>query len=188
MAEFDWTDEAIKKLTTLWEEGHSTAEIGRRMSCSKDAVVSKAHRLDLPGRPSPIKKDLTHKPKKPRVIGSGSTLQFLASTQITHPTVEKDPVISPVNTTTFIISPLSYMSGGEVTNEGTDAKPGAVQHSFTNPLQISPARTCQWPIGEPKSKTFRLCADAVVDRTTPYCPEHTVVAYVKVRDRRNDAA
>ncbi|QYU68227.1 hypothetical protein J4558_25925 [Leptolyngbya sp. 15MV] len=41
----DWSVEAIERLKALWAEGHSTAEIGRRMGISKNAVVGKAHRL-----------------------------------------------------------------------------------------------------------------------------------------------
>jgi GcrA cell cycle regulator len=41
----EWNEEAILRLRTLWGEGHSTAEIGRRMGVSKNAVVGKAHRL-----------------------------------------------------------------------------------------------------------------------------------------------
>ena len=54
-SEFEWTDDTIRELRQLWSEGHSTAEIGRRMGISKNAVVGKAHRLDLPARPSPIR-------------------------------------------------------------------------------------------------------------------------------------
>ncbi len=54
----DWTEEAISRLRGLWQEGLSTAEIGRRMSITKNAVVGKAHRLTLPARPSPIRKTL----------------------------------------------------------------------------------------------------------------------------------
>ena len=50
-----WTETAIAGLRRLWDEGHSTAEIGRRMGVSKNAVVGKAHRLALPPRPSPIR-------------------------------------------------------------------------------------------------------------------------------------
>ncbi|MBN8899967.1 MAG: GcrA cell cycle regulator, partial [Rhodospirillales bacterium] len=50
----DWSDETIARLRDLWAEGHSTAEIGRRLGVSKNAVVGKAHRLDLPARPSPV--------------------------------------------------------------------------------------------------------------------------------------
>ena len=54
----DWTEETISRLRGLWQEGLSTAEIGRRMSITKNAVVGKAHRLTLPARPSPIRKSL----------------------------------------------------------------------------------------------------------------------------------
>ena len=54
-SEFEWTDDTIRALRQLWSEGHSTAEIGRRMGISKNAVVGKSHRLDLPARPSPIR-------------------------------------------------------------------------------------------------------------------------------------
>jgi GcrA cell cycle regulator len=50
-----WTDERIAELTRLWQAGHSASEIGKRLGVSKNAVVGKAHRLKLPGRPSPIK-------------------------------------------------------------------------------------------------------------------------------------
>ena len=50
----DWTDQVIARLRALWDEGHSTAEIGERLGCSKNAVIGKAHRLELPPRQSPI--------------------------------------------------------------------------------------------------------------------------------------
>ena len=53
----EWAEETIVRLRALWDEGHSTAEIGRRLGVSKNAVVGKAHRLDLPARPSPIRRD-----------------------------------------------------------------------------------------------------------------------------------
>jgi GcrA cell cycle regulator len=52
---FDWTERAIKKLRDLWALGLSTAEIGRQMGITKNAVIGKKNRLRLPGRASPIK-------------------------------------------------------------------------------------------------------------------------------------
>ena len=34
----DWSAEAIERLRALWAEGHSTAEIGRRMGVSKNTA------------------------------------------------------------------------------------------------------------------------------------------------------
>lgn len=52
-----WPDERIADLRLLWIAGYSTPEIGRRLGCTKNAVVGKVNRLaDLVRRPSPIKR------------------------------------------------------------------------------------------------------------------------------------
>ena len=53
-----WNDEKISRLKKLWTEGLTTGEIGKRLGVSKNAVVGKAHRLGLKGRPSPIKRQM----------------------------------------------------------------------------------------------------------------------------------
>jgi len=62
----DWTDDDIQRLRMLWVEGNSTAEVGRRMSVSKNAIVGKAHRLDLAGRSSPIRRSEADAPRTTR--------------------------------------------------------------------------------------------------------------------------
>ena len=52
-----WTPERIAESTRLWGEGLTTAEIGKVVGVSKNAVVGKAHRLGLPARPSPIRRN-----------------------------------------------------------------------------------------------------------------------------------
>lgn len=52
-----WTEERVAKLTTLWEEGLSTSEIGKRLQVSKNSVIGKAHRMNLKARPSPIRRN-----------------------------------------------------------------------------------------------------------------------------------
>jgi GcrA cell cycle regulator len=55
------------------------------------------------------------------------------------------------------------------------------------PFRSSRTASCCWPIGEPGTKSFRFCSgDAVAGK--PYCQEHAQLAYVKVRDRRDEAA
>jgi GcrA cell cycle regulator len=54
-----WTDALVATLRQLWAEGHPVAEIGRLMGISKNAVVGKAHRLNLPSRPNPVKASAT---------------------------------------------------------------------------------------------------------------------------------
>ena len=65
-----WTDKKILDLKSLWVKGLTTLEIGKRLGISKNAVVGKAHRLGLKGRPSPIKRHQKAVPpkKKARVF------------------------------------------------------------------------------------------------------------------------
>lgn len=63
-----WTPELIASLESLWNEGLATTEIGRRLGMSKNAVIGKAHRLGLSGRPSPIRREAQARPVR-RVTG-----------------------------------------------------------------------------------------------------------------------
>jgi len=47
--------------------------------------------------------------------------------------------------------------------------------------------TCCWPLGEPGTRSFRFCDDPS-EPGKPYCSDHVKLAYVRVRDRREDAA
>jgi GcrA cell cycle regulator len=156
----DWTAEAIERLRALWAEGHSTAEIGRRMGISKNAVVGKAHRLDLPARPSPIRREApgtaprnVARPPRPAV-----------APRMTLPQAAPLPVAAPV--------------------AAAPVPPPVVVRPFQ---RFRAAKSCCWPIGEPGQPGFRFCtAEAMAGK--PYCAEHAAIAYVKARDRREDAA
>jgi GcrA cell cycle regulator len=50
MSTNEWTPERIAALIALWNEDHSTSEIGRRLGTTKNAVIGKVHRLGLPKR------------------------------------------------------------------------------------------------------------------------------------------
>jgi GcrA cell cycle regulator len=147
----EWTDEVITKLRGLWADGHSTAEIGRRLNISKNAVVGKAHRLNLPPRPSPIRRTGEGAPARPTAPrrAQGPTLPPLAAA-----------IAAPVPTLRAITPP---------------------------PKQTLRATPCCWPIGEPGKPSFHFCNAGSVSGK-PYCEEHAAIAYVRVRDRREDAA
>jgi GcrA cell cycle regulator len=120
MAENIWTEERVAELGKLWAEGLSTAEIGRRLGLTKNAVVGKAHRLALSPRPSPLKS--LPMPRPARVV--------------------------PVE--------------------------------FVGP-------SCCWPFGHPGEKDFHFCGDRTIPGK-PYCPGHAALAYVRPKDRSQNAA
>ncbi|OBX19595.1 GcrA cell cycle regulator [Erythrobacter sp. QSSC1-22B] len=51
-----WTDERIATLKKMWEGGSTASQIAEELGgVSRNAVIGKAHRLDLKARPSPVK-------------------------------------------------------------------------------------------------------------------------------------
>lgn len=157
----DWTDDIIDRLKALWAEGISTAEIGRRIGVSKNAVVGKAHRLSLAARPSPIRRvpagQAVKRPLVRRVMGP--TLPTLAP-----PVLEREPPPRPAPPVASapVLRTVSRAPGGRLV-------------------------ACCWPIGEPGTKSFSFCDDGSLPGK-PYCAAHAALAYVRVRDRREEAA
>ncbi len=162
----DWNDEAIARLRTMWAEGLTTAEIGRRLGVTKNAVVGKSHRLLLPPRPSPIRRmpaGQVARPQPRRTLGP--TLPPL-QTALRSPAPRGTPAAAPVRS----VPPV---------------RPAALR--AVPALAGSRITTCCWPLGEPGTPSFRFCDDAAMVNK-PYCTAHAALAYVKVRDRREDAA
>lgn len=60
----NWNEQTSERLRRLWLDGRPTAEIGRMMKCSKNAIIGRARRLKLPPRPSPIRRD----PSAPAIV------------------------------------------------------------------------------------------------------------------------
>ncbi|MGI4943353.1 MAG: GcrA family cell cycle regulator [Janthinobacterium lividum] len=161
----DWNEDTIARLRAFWDEGHSTAEIGRRMGVTKNAIVGKAHRLELPARPSPIRRvaEAGHVSRRDQVRRvSGPTLPVA---EAVADAVRKEPLAEPPSV----------------------ARPAPLLRAVPPPRPAVKASTCCWPIGEPGTPSFRFCDEGALP-SKPYCQEHASLAYVKVRDRREDAA
>ena len=57
-----WTDEKVQKLKELWKKGHTASQIAEMLGdTTRNAVIGKAHRLNLEARPS--QQPLTRKQK-----------------------------------------------------------------------------------------------------------------------------
>ncbi len=169
----DWNDEMITRLGALWSDGHSTAEIGRRLGITKNAVVGKAHRMNLKPRPSPIR-------------------WADAATRRTTTVPASTPINVSANNSASVAVAVPPAAASQPAPVPTTPAISARPHAAFQPAGVSSrlsARTssCCWPIGEPGTARFRFCdADATAGR--PYCAEHAQLAYVKVRDRRENAA
>ena len=103
----EWTDDVISHLRAYWTEGLSTAEIGRRLGVTKNAIVGKAHRLDLPARPSPIRRDPDAEGAQRATARrlEGPTLPPLPSTM-----AEPETVLSTIVTASIVTASIVTVS------------------------------------------------------------------------------
>ena len=61
-----WTEERIERLKKMWQEGSTASQIADELGgVSRNAVIGKAHRLGLSGRPTPAK-PVVKPPEEPR--------------------------------------------------------------------------------------------------------------------------
>ena len=165
----EWSEEQIERLRELWDQKPtlSTAQIGLRLGMSKNAVVGKAHRLRLPGRVSPIRYTSEPRPTQPRAPrATGPTLPLLTCLNGSAPSLEPRKPYVPK-----ILHPEAPM-----------ARPTAATG-----VKVGPVCKCRWPFGDPKTKGFRFC-DEPSEPSKSYCFDHMKLAYVKLRDLRDEAA
>ena len=158
VASIDWTPAVIGKLRSLWGEGLSTAAIGVRMGISKNAVVGKAHRLNLPARPSPIR-NRSDRPTRERVSRISHSAHYLCAAtaigQDLQPQLQDhSSKMAPSSTRPPVLPPRERFS---MTGETCRAPRNG--------------EMCCWPIGEPGRPGFGFCGDQAI-RGRPYCDEH----------------
>ena len=155
-----WTDERVELLKKLWADGLSASQIANELgSVTRNAVIGKAHRLGLRGRPSPIRREEGHHaiPRPARTAPAAAIAEELTR-----------EVIAPVVETSAPLPPLPaeappVPSAGKVLRSGTKA--------------------CSWPMGDPKQPGFHFCGEEAVPGR-PYCAAHCSQAY----QRKSDAA
>ena len=160
----EWTDEIVARLRELWAQGLSTAEIGRQLNVTKNAVVGKAHRLGLDETKSQknaiSKKDES---KKNKTV----TQTVIESKEINA--VKDESVKEKLEVRTKKPKKLEFISPKEL------------------PSYRKSNSECCWPIGDPGEKDFHFCKAPIVPGK-PYCLEHVQIAYVKLKDRKNNVA
>jgi len=171
----NWTDERVERLTKLWAEGLSASQIAAQLGgVSRNAVIGKVHRLNLPGR------------AKAGGNPAAARTQKRATIAPRAPTFAPRPVVRPV----------ARAEGGEINKDGIDTgtvhavtayKPASsnvvVPISRRLGLTELTERTCKWPVGDPLKDDFHFCGSESPD-SSPYCAYHAKLAYQPVAERR----
>lgn len=196
-----WTDERIAQLKKMWKEGKSAAEIAKVLGkgVTRNAVIGKAHRMDLSGRPSPIKKPPSsaaktaakkEPAKKPALVKTaaapvkkGVPVKLAASTAA-KPVLKS---VAPVKNGTkpVLKKPSVTLVSSPAVKKGFPSKEIAEPRKMEKeeiPADGGVAlidlteRMCKWPIGDPRDADFTFCGHAG-KAGTPYCPHHASIAY-----------
>lgn len=163
-----WTDQKIQMLREMWGHGYSASDIAKRLGgLTRNAVIGKAHRMKLSGRPSPI-----HREDEGR---AGTT----ALARVARPAKKSVLRVMPA-----LPQPPVQAGYVPVVKRTTESLKSAVP-----PLKTTD-RQCRWPHGDPRSRDFKFCGCAAIEGL-PYCPEHARLAYQnfgRSRKREDDNA
>jgi GcrA cell cycle regulator len=156
-----WTDERINLLKKMWKEGKSAAEIAKTLGkgVTRNAVIGKAHRMGLSGRPSPIKKPV---PAKKEILPKKPAPSSVLSAPLRKPAGQQNSKTNPI-----------------LTKEAEDLKKltkDEIPPGGGVPLLDLTERMCKWPIGDPKEPEFTFCGLGI-RVGTPYCPTHAAMAF-----------
>ncbi len=165
-----WTDERIALLKRMWKEGKSAADIAKALAkgVTRNAVIGKAHRMGLSGRPSPIKKPVVA-PKKE-----------IVRKELAKPPLKK--AVPPVVVSGVRHNPLVR----EVTEPRKFEKEPIPPGGGVALIDLT-ERMCKWPIGDPREDDFTFCGRNIRPGT-PYCPDHAGMAYQSSSRTRAAAA
>lgn len=172
-----WDSGMLKKLKSLVGKGLSTAEMGKKLGMSKNAVVGKLNRLGWNSKAADVEpkndtktstkiKKVTEKvvvkKTKPVVAAKKSVKEKTVSTKketVVKATVKEKPVVKTASKKTKKDLALHEL---------------LIQHA----LQMANLKQnqCRWPIGDPDSDNFHFCGETVFSGK-PYCYEHCRQAY-----------
>ncbi|HVW71835.1 MAG TPA: GcrA family cell cycle regulator [Candidatus Paceibacterota bacterium] len=86
MTQLNWTDVRVEQVKNLWAEGFSASQIARALGgVTRNAVISKVHRMGLAGRASPSRSARPRLPMAPKVS--------MRAQLPPPPVVEEDPIV-----------------------------------------------------------------------------------------------
>ncbi len=149
-----WTEQKIQMLKDMWGNGYSASEIAKRLGgLTRNAVIGKAHRLKLSGRPSPIRREDESATKLVGMVRAkpAKKVMLRALPTMPQPPLQTGPVPAVKRATE------------------------SIKKSATSPLKTT-ERQCRWPHGDPRSRDFKFCGCEAVEGL-PYCLDHARAAY-----------
>ncbi|MDR2413116.1 MAG: GcrA family cell cycle regulator [Rickettsiales bacterium] len=169
-----WDNATLKKLKALTAKGLSTAEIGKRIGMSKNAVVGKLNRLGWNLKASsPDAKSPKSRAEQPKTAASKKEAAHAkkknapAKASVKHAAAAKSAPAKP--------KPAPSAAKSSKTNTRNLAMHQRIIQHALSMAGLRPNQ-CRWPHGDPDSEDFHFCG-APIFVGKPYCYEHCRQAY-----------
>ena len=177
-----WDSSMLKKLKALVGKGLSTAEMGKKLGMSKNAVVGKLNRLGWNAKASePAVKSVDKKTEKKSATSSVKKTTTSVN-KVVVPKKEKTPKAIEVekNIQKKQVEKPAAVLTKEIKTASKKTKKDLALHELLvqHALQMANLKPnqCRWPIGDPDSDSFHFCGETVFSGK-PYCYEHCRQAY-----------
>lgn len=150
-------EKRVEAVIKLWNEGLSASQIANRLGhTTRNAVIAKVHRLRLDGVAMARREPTGGREKAARRMKpAASAGSFRMAEQRTAPRPPRLPATSP-----YREAAAAYVPPAE---------------QMVSLLDLEDHH-CKFPVGDPRSPTFKFCGGQRVDGT-PYCNPHCIVAY-----------
>ena len=190
-----WDSGMLKKLKALVGKGLSTAEMGKKLGMSKNAVVGKLNRL---GWNSKAVEPDTKKSKKtvsaksePKACAKKTATNVSGAKGVAKKTAKiaenKKTVVKPAKVEKTNVKAdktdkkqLDVKEKPIIKTASKKTKKDLALHELLiqHALQMANLKPnqCRWPIGDPDSDNFHFCGETVFTGK-PYCYEHCRQAY-----------
>lgn len=175
----NWTDERVEKLKKLWAEGLSASQIAAQLGgVSRNAVIGKVHRLNLPGRAKAGGTQTAARPKRPAPAAPRPAAPFQA--RAVTPRAVARPAAAAKDD-----MDMDPAFEAETEQLPVPANGNNVVIPMSRKLELTQLteRTCKWPIGDPLNDDFHFCGNESPDNS-PYCTYHQRLAYQPSAERR----
>ncbi|MDR1207151.1 MAG: hypothetical protein LBK26_01940 [Rickettsiales bacterium] len=195
MANEAWTPTVLNKVKSLLSRGLSTAEIGRKIGMSKNAVVGKLNRLgwnaksqeepnkkkssankktSAPAKSAARKHAAVPKKQAPvkKVVAKKPVAPAKPAARPASKKIEKKPAAKDA------VKPAAPKAPAKTSAKSNLKTLAMHQRIIQHSLELAALKPdqCRWPIGDPDSEKFHFCA-APVFVGKPYCYEHCKMAY-----------
>ncbi len=172
----EWTEQRIEILRKLWGQGQTASQIaGILGGITRNAVIGKAHRLGLTGRPSPIKREAGASPQ-PRRRAAAPMSRRMPGCWPAGPGAWSAAAANPWHSAAQH-APTQRAEASEHVHREAPMAPPPKQPSTRVAAHVG-SRTCSWPMGDPKQPGFHFCGEPA-EAGKPYCAHHCHVAYHK---------